>query len=422
MPNDRQREAPSLLVKLRTDEGQDFRVVTDSVLEFKYTDRERRADVCKLTVNNWDLANFDDPVWKKGSRIVVRWGYPGRMSPERTCIITSVKGFRRLEIEATAESILLNTVVRNRTFQNQTISQIVTQIASDAGFTGSSAIIDSTDEVMDTVTQSRLTDAQFIRRWASRLGFEFYVDHEGFHFHPRRLGDDPVRTFRWYTDPGQGDILDEPNVENDVTARPGRVRAVGRDPLARTDFDEGADDSTDTDREVLAPITEVLDPEDGATTHVGYRLGAEDVVPVASPTGASAARTRARARFRRTQQVAVKMSLPVVGDPLLFAKTVVQLEGMGVRLSIRYWVTEVEHDLSPSGYRCTLKLVSDGHGGHSTTSHRARGLELLEQNRPEPAASGVPNDGDAPETPGAPGDDDELLEVLDPETGRSTFR
>lgn len=417
----RQREAPMLLVKLRTDEGQDFRVVTDRVLSFKYTDRERRADVCKLTIDNGNLENFDDPVFKKGSRLIVQWGYPGRMSPARQVIITSVKGFKRLEIEATSEAILLNTVTRVRTFENRTISQVVTDMATEAGFSGDSLHIEETTEVIDTITQSRLTDAQFIRRWASRLGFEFYVDWEGFHFHPRRLGEAPVRTFRYFTDPNEGDILDEPNVDNDVTARPGRVRARGRDALRREDIDEAADDSTDSDRDVLAPITEVLDPEDGSTTHVGYRLGSEEVVPVAAPGGSTEARTRARARFRRAQQVAVRMTLPVIGDPQLYAKTVIQIEGMGIRLSIRYWVSEVEHDLSPGGYRCNLKLVSDGHGGHATTSSRARGLELLEQNRPEPTASGVPNEGDAPEEEGADSEAP-LREVVDPETGRSTFR
>lgn len=414
------REAPMLLVKLRTDEGQDFRVVTDRVLEFRYTDRERKADVCKLVVDNADLSNFDDPVFKKGSRLIVAWGYPGRMSPERQVVITSVKGFKRLEIEANAESVLLNTVVRNRTFQNQTVSQVIRGIASEAGYSGTSAIIEDTTEVIDTITQSRLTDAQFVRRWASRLGFEFYVDFEGFHFHPRRLGNAPVRTFRYFTDPGQGDILDEPTIDNDVTARPGRVRARGRDPLRREDIDETADDSTDTDRDVLAPLREILDLEDGSGVLTEGRLGSEDVVPVSSPDAADA-RTRARARFRRVQQVAVKMNLPVIGDPQLFAKTVVQIEGMGVRLSVRYWVTEVEHDLSPGGYRCTLKLVSDGHGGHSTESRLARGMELLEVNRPRPTASGNPNTQEGPES-GEREDDAPLREIHDLETGTSIFR
>lgn len=412
------RDAPMLLVKLRTDEGQDFRVVTDRVLKFKYTDRERAMDKCVLTVKNGQLENFDDPIFKKGSRLIVQWGYPGRMAPARTVIITSVKGFRELAIEANAESCLLNTEERARSFQNQTMSQIVRSIAQENGFVDN-LLIEETTEVLDHVSQARETDAQFMARHARRLGFEFYVDWEGFHFHARRLGEDPVREFVWFTDPNEGDILDEPSIENDVTARPGRVRARGRDALRREDIDEVADDSTDTDRDTLAPITEILNPEDGSTTHVGYRLGNEVIVPVATQGGAAEARRRARAEFRRVQQVAVKMTLPVVGDPQLFAKTVISITGMGIRLSIRYWVQEVEHDLSPSGYKCSLKLVSDGHGGHATTSSRVQGLELLEMNRPEPTPTSTPNEGEAPEETNT---GDELREVVDPETGRSTFR
>jgi hypothetical protein len=121
----------------------------------------------------------------------------------------------------------------------------------------------------------------------------------------------------------------------------------------------------------------MIDPETLTGRFVERRVASEDVVPTSDPTAAQAL-ARARARFRRAQQTAVKMKLPVVGDPLLLAKTIVQVEGMGRRLSIRYYVEEVEHSLEPGGYRCTLRLVSDGHGGHSTESRAAVGLSLLE--------------------------------------------
>lgn len=408
-----------LLVKLRTAEGQDFRVVTDRVLEFSFQDRERGADRCKITVDNSDLLNFDDPLWKKGAKLVVQWGYPGRMTPARSVVITSVKGFKRLSIEANAESVLMNRIPKTRVFRHLTISQIVTQIAAEYGWTGTQVTIDDTTDVRDTISQARLTDAQFLRRWASRLGFEFYIDHDGFHFHARRLEQAPHRTFRWFDDPGAGDILDEPMIENDITARPGRIRARGRDPLRREDIDEAADNSSDSNRDVLAPIMEILDPEDGSTTAPQATVASEAVVPVAGST-ATEARTRARARFRRVQQVAVKMSLPVVGDPLLFSKSIVKLEGMGRRLSVLYWVTEVNHKLGSDGYVCTLKLVSDGHGGHDTSSNAAHGMDLMEATRPQPAASGNQNNQDSPNA-GEREDNEPLHEVLNPEDGTSTF-
>lgn len=375
----RDRSAPLLLVKLETQDGE-FRVVTDSVQSFRYTDKERQADVLKLTVDNSDLTQFDDPVWRKGGKLRVQWGYPGGMSPERTVVITSVKGFRQLSIEANALSVVMNRIVKCRVFENKTISDVVRDIASENGFGSDLQIIDEISEVQEVITQARLTDAQFLRRWASRVGFEFWVDFDGLHFHERRMGEVPVRIITYHEDPGQGDIIGEPTIENDLTARPGRVRVRGRDPMTREDIDQTADNDSDGDRPTAAPIIEIIDPDTGNTTTVEQTLASEDTVPTADATPA-AARRRARGRFRRTQQVAVKMSLPIVGDPLLLAKTVVEIRGMGQRLSIRYYTKEVDHNLSTGGYSCKLKLISDGHGGHSTRSMRAQGLSLVQAGR-----------------------------------------
>lgn len=359
------RSAPMLLVKLQTSDGT-FRVVSDDVLTFKYIDSERKADKLTITVDNNDLSNFDDPVWRKGGKLIVQWGYPGALTPSRNVVIVSVKGFRVLTIEAHAESVLLNAETKCRVFENKTISQIVRDIATEHGFGRNQQHIDDTERVKEIVTQASLTDAQFIRRWASRLGFEFYVDFDGFHFHERRLGEAPLREIRYFTDQKGGDILAEPRIDNDLTARPGRVRVQGRDPRERQDIDVVADNESDSERRTLTELIEVVDPEDGGITQAH--------IVASSDENQGDADDRARARYRRVQQVAIKMTLPIIGDPLILAKTIIKIVGMGIRLSVRYYVEEVIHFLDRSGYKCDLKLVSDGHGGHSTTSTSARGL------------------------------------------------
>lgn len=373
----RDRSAPMLFVKLQDQTDQEYRVVTDSILSFKYTDSERKTDRIQITADNSDLSQFDDPVWRKGGRIRVSWGYPGAMAPERTCVITSVKGFKELQIEANAESVVMNTVSKQRVFEGKTLSQIAEDIAAEYGYGSDVRFIDDTQEVIGVVTQANLTDAQFLRQRASEAGFEFYVDFDGFHFHERRLGERPVRLLKYHIDPGQGDFVEEPTIENDLTAKPGRVRARGRNPRRREDVDVSVDNSSDNDRDTLTETVEVIDPDTGNATDVERRTGSEQTVPTADSDNTRATR-RARGRFRRTQQVAVKMKAKIVGDPVLLAKTIVQIEGMGRRLSVKYYVEEIVHDLSPSGYVCDLNLVSDGHGGHSTTSAQAQGLSMLE--------------------------------------------
>lgn len=369
------RTAPLLTVKLQATKSQEFRIVTDRILSFKYVDAERKADKCTITVDNSDLSNFDDPAWTKGAKIKVTWGYPGAMSPERTCVITAVKGFRQLSIEAKAESIVMNRIVQCRSFENKKVSDIVKSIANENGFSGRQLHVDDTGETFETITQARMTDAQFIRRWASRVGFEFYVDFDGFHFHERRLSEQPIRVLRYFTD-DRGDFIGDPSIENDITAKPGKVKVKGRDPLKKKDHNAEASNSTDTERDSLTEITDVIDPETRTTFERETTVGSETTEVTADATEESA-KKRAKAKFRRVQQVAVKMNANIVGDPLLFAKTVVQVEGMGKRLSVKYWVTEITHDLAASGYVCDLKLVSDGHGGHSTKSTKAVGLSQV---------------------------------------------
>ena len=99
---------------------------------------------------------------------------------------------------------------------------------------------------------------------ASREEFEFYVDDGGFHFHERRQSAAPTHVFTWYADPGRGDVL-AVNVESDLGRRAGRVTVRGRDPLTRSTIEETANNDS-AERETLAEVVEVVDPETGATT------------------------------------------------------------------------------------------------------------------------------------------------------------
>lgn len=384
------------------------------IVAFSYKDEERRADKLSITIDNYDLSLYDDPAFKRGMQLECSWGYPGRMSPPRLCVVQRITGGLTITIEALAESILLHRNTRTRNFDNQRRSDIVRQLAREAGYGDSVIDIEETPVVYPRIAQGGLTDAQLLVRLARAEGFEFYIDHTGFHWHRRRVGEAPARVLWWFTDPNAGDIITF-NPDNDITARPGRVRRRGRDPLEGTDIDETADDASDDSRQTLSPIRIVVDPET-RQTRTEVLTGSEEVRPTTATT-ATAARREAVGRFRRIQQTAIKMKMTIVGDPSMLAKTVVETRGMGQRLSTRYYVKSVQHTIGNGGYVCELEMVSDGDGGHSTESRVARGLELLEVG---PQTRANPNT--TPPVPGADGAEPEqgaALEphvVVDPET------
>jgi len=78
------RTEPQFFVKVVPEGRAGERVdLSEKVLSFVYEDSEHKADKLVLSVDNWDLKNFDDPVWKKGNLLEVSWGYPGDMAPTR---------------------------------------------------------------------------------------------------------------------------------------------------------------------------------------------------------------------------------------------------------------------------------------------------------------------------------------------------
>jgi phage protein D len=324
----------------------------------------------------------------------VSWGYPGNMAPPRRVTVKKLKGFTTLDIEGQALSVLMNREAKTRQWENKTRADVVREIAKEHGYEGQFVDVDDTAESFDVINQTAETDARFLRRLAAREEFEFYVDDGGMHFHERRQSAAPTHVFTWFSDPGRGDVISV-SVESDLVKRAGKVTVKGRDPMTRTTV-ESSSSSANTTRATLGETVEVVDPETGSTS-LETRNATASVHPTASSTSKRAERESA-ARFRAAERSTVKLSMNVVGDPTLRAKSIVEVRGITPLLSGKYYVTEVKHVVSGSGYTCELKLTRDGTGRMAKkVAQEQRG----ERNRTRPR-----NDGEVTQ-----------VEAVDPETG-----
>jgi phage protein D len=374
------RLAPVFFVSVRQEgrteeERLDFDL-TNRVLAFSYEDSEKKTDLLKLEVDNWDLANFDDPIWKPGNTLIVSWGYAGNMAPTRECVIQKVMGATKLTVEAQGKTVLINKETKSTTWPNRTRSSVVEELAIAAGYESEKVrFIEQTTEVFDTITQSRQTDAQFIKRLADLEGFEFFIDHSGFHWHPRRFDKAPIRVLQWYLPPDVGDVISF-NVETDIFAKPAEVTTKGRDPLNKLPITAtGADNATN--RAALGPIAPIVGASASAAA-VGAAIAAggaavsglfstavaSAMVLPTTETSIKQAKREADGAYRRSVQSTVKLTLELVGDPGIIAKSVVEVRGISKRLSGLYYVTDATHSISSSGYKLTLKCQSDGTHGH----------------------------------------------------------
>jgi len=391
------RSAPGVRITLLADEraasGEPLELA-DRIIGFTFDDAERKADKVAIQLDNFDLSLFDREDLMGGATLEVSWGYPGNMAVPRRVVVKKLKGFTTLTVEGQATSVLMNRESKTRNWENVTRAEVARQIAEEHGHEGQFIDVDDTEEVFDVVNQSGETDARFLRRLASREEFEFYVDDGGFHFHERRQSAAPTHVFTWYADPGRGDVMSI-NVESDLVKRAGRVAVRGRDPMRRTTIESSTTNET-ADRSTLAEVVEVVDPETGATS-----LETRNATASVHPTSASTegrARRESSARFRRAERATIKVSMRVVGDPTLHAKSIVELRGVSGLLSGKYYVTGVKHVISSSGYTCDLKLTRDGSG------RRAR--QVAREQRGERNTSRPRGDGELTQ-----------VEAVDPETG-----
>jgi len=335
--------------------------LTDRVISFQFTDREGGVDKLSLTVDNKDLSNFDDPVFEFGAKLRIAWGNGRGPSPLQDMVIRKVTGGRQLRVEAvTKQGALLDTLKRRRRFESVRRSDVVRTIAKENGFLEPD--IEETVEIFDSIAQSNLTDGQLLRKLAVLEGFEFYVDAFGLHWHRRRVGQAPIRRYIYFTDPEGGDIIDF-SVENDVTRRPGKVTVKSRDPIAKTDIEASASNSEDKSRDVLAEYTGTIDGESGDFVVDKAEVAQETTVASNVQTQEDAV-AEAKGKYRRTAQRAVKLNLQLRGDPTLQAKTVIEVVGLGKRISGKYYVREVDHTLDASGgYTMNVKCITDGFQG-----------------------------------------------------------
>lgn len=370
------------------------------VLSFSYEDSALKADQASLQLDNFDLSLFDSPGLAGGAVLEVSWGYPGNMAPPRRVVVRKLKGFQTLIVEGQATSVLMNLQAKTRSWSGKRRSDVVRELAAEYGFIGDAADIGDTSEVLEAVHQASETDARFLRRLAAREEFEFFVDDSGFHWRARNQAPAPTRVLTWYSDPGRGDVMSV-NVESDLVRRVGRVDVKGRDPLAKAPIAVSANSDT-VPRSTLGELVEVVDPETGSTS-LQQRSATVSAHPTAATTP-EAAKREAEARFRAAERDTLKLSLQVVGDPTLRAKTIIEVRGISNALSGKYYVAEAKRVINASGYVVDLKLTRDGLG----STEKAVRPQGGEPNR------GAPTPGGAMKT----------IEVVDPERGgtRVEFR
>ena len=151
------------------------------------------------------------------------------------------------------------------------------------------------------------------------------------------------------------------------------------------------------DRGTLADVLEVFDPETGAGSTRPWNA-TESVHPTSASTQSQADR-EAGARFTAAESATLVLSVQVVGDPTLRARSIIELRGTPTRLAGKYRVHEAKHTINGSGYVTDLKLRRDSVG------------------KAAPSQPTAAQGGDRNTAPAQQGGEQDWVETFDKETG-----
>lgn len=358
-----QETRPMILATVETEGGSETRVDLSLVLlALNFDDEESKADKLSLSVDNFDGSAFDTEIFAKGNIIRWQWGFPGFLSPKREAVITKTTGGITLTVEAKSTSILMGRRSVMETYDNVTRSEVVEIIAERNGFGQARRRVTATTQIFESLIQPNVSDARMLTNLAHKQGFEFYVDHNGLYWGPRGFDKAPTRQFVWY---GRGltrnrDAIIDYTVDNDLTAKPAKTTLKGLNPDTKQQI-EAVGSNAETARPVLQTVVEIRDFETG-TWKQELRSASEEIKPTTETTE-EAAKERADGRFRKISQTAVKLSLEIIGDPLLVAKTTCVVDGIAKRINGRYYVKKVTTTVDSSGARQRISLITDGSGG-----------------------------------------------------------
>ncbi len=351
------------------------------VQKLTFEDNDKAADKAKLEIQNWDLKFPDDPTFDRGNRLYLSWGYEGNLSPERELVITDWTPGPVFGVEALAKAVLMNRFPVDESYYGQSYSDVANKIAKRNGYAGTALHIQDVPFKVESIIQPNMSDAQFMRQLAKKLGFLFFVDGSGFHFHPRAYGQASRKTITYGVD-----LMAFPSFEKAPAAQPGAVTAKAKDPITKKKIEERADNASLKGRPGLATQMEVYDKRTGEAS-LRPDVAKESVVAM---TG-SPAEVKAKAAGLAAKSLGVpkKCTVPVRGDPQFQAKTILTMKGIGRRLSGNYYCAQAMHTVEPGKYDMALKLVRDGTNGSGGPGAGAAKSSAKANDTQGPAAAGL---------------------------------
>ena len=92
-----------------------IKAINERMLAFIFSDHHRKKDQLKIVLRNDDFALLENPIFTKGQKIAVTWGWPGQTAITRRVVVTKVKGGDPITVTALDPSQMIDKEKLSRT-------------------------------------------------------------------------------------------------------------------------------------------------------------------------------------------------------------------------------------------------------------------------------------------------------------------
>jgi hypothetical protein len=319
---------------------------------FSFTVQERRGEPGRFPAGA-ALQWLDSGTLEEGKEVAIQLGYLGNLSLRFLGVVSGVSpnfpesGVPTISVRGQSHYCKLLKQSDGKPFKEKTDSGIAGEIATLLEL---AARVDETTAEHPLVSSGSGTYAAILQDRAGRIGYEVVVKEGTLYFQkPRYLVEKgPQLTLEW----GRSLKSFNPTLSTYRKVTHVKVRASqttnarGKDPVAAS-VGPG-EERAKLGRRSASEIAMELSGRN--------ELLAEDHLAVSQQE----AREVALARLEASSLEFITGRGACNGNPLLKARTVIDLKGLGARFSGSYYVTAVTHTIDSAGYRCDFEVKRNG--------------------------------------------------------------
>jgi Rhs element Vgr protein len=303
-----------------------------------------------VLIHNWDserniVTSSDAATFAPGKKIEIALGYAATRPPVFQGVVVGlgadfIVGQQPvLRIECRCKGALLTAARRSRVFEETADGDAASAIAGDYGLSGTT----DAGAKGDVLVQDDMTDWDFLRARAERLGYALYVRDDKLVFGKPKASTAAVASLVY------GDTLVELRIDQDDTSSPAKVTAAAWDP-------EGVEAATaDADASDTSIPSGARPDVAGALSSAGWpkRDGRIAFSAAITPDELDLV---AKGTVDRSTLAHISGRGRCHGLPEIRIDAVIELKGIGTRFAGKHYLTAVRHIFGSQVYTTEFQI------------------------------------------------------------------